>query len=137
METYLQKWQKKIKKKFRRKFGQIKSGNPDHKSDKQLYTITNVKNLYDSRQKIIDLFNSYSKIRSEAIYKSKQNETKGKGLKILTPKQMLQRLPIAFAQVKTGTNSENLLNEIMQIIYSLYQSKEITKIVYNNLMKSL
>ena len=50
---------------------------------------------------------------------------------------MLQRLPIAFAQVKTGTNSENLLNEIMQIIYSLYQSKEITKIVYKNLMKSL
>ena len=122
---------------MRRKFGQIKSGNPDHKSDKQLYTITNVKNFYDSRQKIIDLFNSYSKIRSEAIYKSNQNETKGKGLKILTPKQMLQRLPIAFAQVKTGTNSENLLNEIMQIIYSLYQSKEITKIVYNNLMKSL
>ena len=137
METYLQKWQKKIKKNFRRKFGQTKSGNPDHKSDQQLYTITNVKNLYDSRQKIIDLFNSYSKIRSEAIYKSKQNETKGKGLKILTPKQMLQRLPIAFAQVKTGTNSENLLNEIMQIIYSLYQSKEITKIVYKNLMKSL
>ena len=73
-------------KKIKREFGQIKSGNPDHKSDKQLYTIKNVKNLYDSRQKIIDLFNSYSKIRSEAIYKSKQNETKGKGLKILTPK---------------------------------------------------
>ena len=58
-----------------------KSGNPNHKSDKQLYIIKYVKNLYDSRQKIIDLFNSYSKIRSEAIYKSKQNESKGKGLK--------------------------------------------------------
>ena len=58
-------------------------------------------------------------------------------LKILTPKQMLQRLPIALAQVKAGNNSENLLNEIRQIIYSLYQSKEITKKVYNNLMKSL
>ena len=68
-------------KKFKREFGQIKSGNPDHKSDKQLYTIKNVKNLYDSRQKIIDLFNSYSKIRSEAIYKSKQNETREKDLK--------------------------------------------------------
>ena len=55
-------------KKFKREFGQIKSGNPDHKSDKQLYTIKNVKNLYDSRQKIIDLFNNYSKIRSGAIY---------------------------------------------------------------------
>ena len=50
---------------------------------------------------------------------------------------MLQRLPIVLAQVKTGNNSENLLNEIRKIIYSLYQSKEITKKVYNNLMKSL
>ena len=62
------------------------------------------------------------KIRSEAFYKSKQNETEGKGLKILTPKQMLQRLPIALAQVKGGNNSESLLNEIRQIVYSLYQS---------------
>ena len=70
------------------------------------------------------MLNDYSKIRSEAIYKSKQNNTtEGKGLKILTPKQMLQRLPIALAQVKAGNNSENLLNEIRQIIYSLYQSK--------------
>ena len=137
MKTYRQKWQKKIKKKIKREFGQIKSGNPDHKSDKQLYTIKNVKNFYDSRQKNIDLFNTYLKIRSEAIYKSKQNETKGKELKILTPKQMLQRLPIALVQVKAGNNSENLLNEIRQIVYSLYQSKEITKKVYNNLMKSL
>ena len=50
---------------------------------------------------------------------------------------MLQRLPIALAQVKAVNNSENLINEIRQIIYSLYQSKEITKKVYNNLMKSL
>ena len=50
---------------------------------------------------------------------------------------MLQRLPIAHAPVKAGNNSENLLNEIRQIIYSLYQSKEITKKVYNNLIKSL
>ena len=47
---------------------------------------------------------------SEAKCKAKQNETKGTGLKILTPKQMLQRLPIALAQVKAGNNSENLLN---------------------------
>ena len=57
----------------------------------------------------------------------KKNEIEGKGLKILTPKQMLQRLPIVHAQVKAGNNSENLLNEIWQIVYSLYQSKEITK----------
>ena len=50
---------------------------------------------------------------------------------------MIQRLPIAFAQIKAGNNSENLLNEMRQIIYSLYKSKEITKKVYNSLMKSL
>ena len=58
-------------------------------------------------------------------------------LKILTPKQVLQRLPIALAQIKAGNNSENLLNKIRQIAYSLYQAKEITKKVYSNLMKSL
>ena len=79
-------------------------------------------------------------------FKSKTFLTKSKGsgllnnkskLKILTPKQMLQRSPIALAQIKAGINSENLLNEIRQILYSLYQSKEITKKVYNNLIKSL
>ena len=50
---------------------------------------------------------------------------------------MLQRLAIALAQVKAGKNSEKLLHEMRQIIYSLYQSKKITKKVYNNLMKSL
>ena len=76
---------------------------------------------------MIDVFNSYSKIRSEALYKSKENETKGKGLKIITPKQMLQRLPIALAQLKAGNNSVNLLNQIRQIIYSLHQSKKLLK----------
>ena len=102
-----------------------------------MYTIKNVKNLYDSRQKVINLLNDNAKFRSEAIYKSKQNETKRKGLKVLTPKQMLQRLPIALAQVKAGNNSESLLNEIRQIVYSLYQSKQITKKVYNNIIKSI
>ena len=73
----------------------------------------------------------------DAAYKSKQNKTEGKGLKILTPKQMLQRLPIALAQVKAGNNSESLLNEIRQIVYSLHQSKQITKKVYNNIIKSI
>ena len=50
---------------------------------------------------------------------------------------MLQRFPIALAQVKVGNNSEHLLNEIRQIIYSLYQAKEVTKKVYNKSMKSL
>ena len=56
-----------------------------------------------------------------------QKEQEGTGLKTLTPKQMLQRLPIALAQVKAGHNSESLLNEVRQIVYSLYQAKQITK----------
>ena len=50
---------------------------------------------------------------------------------------MLQRLLIATARVKAGNTSEILLNEIRQIVYSLYQEKEITKNVYNNIMKSI
>ena len=96
-----------------------------------------MKNLYNSRQKVINLLNDNAKFRSEAIYKSKQNETKRKGLKVLTPKQMLQRLPIALAQAKAGNRWESLLNEIRQIVYSLYPSKQITKKVYNNIMKSI
>ena len=79
------------------------------------------------------MFDDYSRITSEAKYKTKY----GEGLKILTPKQMLQRLPIALAQVKAGNTSENLLNEIRQIIYSLYREKQITKKVYNNIINSI
>ena len=50
---------------------------------------------------------------------------------------MLQRFPIALVQVKAGDNSESLLNEIMQIVYSLYWSKQITKKVYNNIIESI
>ena len=50
---------------------------------------------------------------------------------------MLQRLPIALAQIKAGNTSETLLSEIRQIIYSLYRAKEITKKVYNNIMNSI
>ena len=73
---------------------------------------------------------------SEAKYKVKNN-TSGKELKILTSKQMLQRLPIALPPVKADNNSQNLLNEVRQIVYFLYQSKVITKKVYNNIIKSL
>ena len=69
----------------------------------------------------------YSLLLSESKYKAKH----GKCLKILTSKEMLQRLPIALALVKSGNTSENLLNEITQIIYSLYRAKEITKNIYN------
>ena len=95
--------------------------------------LKNIKLLYESLEAVIKLFNNYSSIASEAKYKAKH----GKGLKILSHKQMLQRLPIAPGQVKAGNTSENLLNQIRQIIYSLYRAKEITKKVYNNIMNSI
>ena len=102
-------------------------------------TLANLNMLFNGRNDAINFIAGYGSMILEAKRKTteKLKEQEGTGLKILTPKQMLQRLPIALAQVKAGNNSENLLNEIRQIIYSLYQSKEITKKVYNNLIKSL
>ena len=76
--------------------------------------------LYKARNESVKFYDDYSLMMSKGKSKAKQNEVKGTGLKTLTPKQMLQRLSIALAQVKAGNNSENLLNENRQIIYSLY-----------------
>ena len=119
---------------FSNKLTNIKIG---RKTLEQEKIINNLERIYVSRQEGINFFRDYTEMFSDASYCAKQNETKGTRLKILTPKQMLQRFPISLAQVKTGNNSENLLNEITQIVYSLYQSKEITKKVYNNLIKPL
>ena len=77
---------------------------------------------------IVDLYN---------IKSGSDTSKKGEGLKILTNKQMLNRLPILLAQIQAGNNSKSLKNELRQILYSLYSSKVLTKIVYNNLIKSI
>ena len=94
----------------------------------------NKKTLFNARNNAIKFVQDYGSMILEAKRLAKQE---GTGLKILTPKQILQRLPIALAQIKAGNNSESLLNETRQIVYSLYQSKEITKKVYNNIIKSI
>ena len=73
------------------------------------------------------------KIVKEILNFNKQSQ-EGKGLKILTSNQMLSRLPITLAQLKAENNSEKLKNEIRQLLYSLYRSKNMTKQVYNNLI---
>ena len=65
---------------------------------------------------------------------SEESVTKGQGLKILTPNQMLSRLPITLAQLKAGNNSEKLKNEIRQLLHSLYRSKKLTKQLYESLI---
>ena len=91
--------------------------------------------FFEGREKTLDAFESktfFTKSKGADILNPDHSK-----LKVLTPKQMLQRLPIALAQVKAGNNSERLLNEIIQIVYSLYQSKQITKKLYNNIIKSI
>ena len=77
-----------------------RTGNPKVRNKDQSDTIKNIRNLYNSREKVIQSYTDYAKIISEAIYKTKQRT----GLKMLTPKQMLQRFPIALAQVKAVNN---------------------------------
>ena len=79
----------------------------------------------------------YKAFQSGIFSKSRESQQEGEGLKILTLDQMLKRLPIALAQIKAVNNSESLLNEIRQIVYTLYQSKKITRKVYNNIIKSI
>ena len=67
------------------------------------------------------------------FYFNQLEQQKGGGLKILTPNQMLSRLPITLAQLKAGNNSEKLKNEIRQLLYSLYRSKKLTKQLYKSL----
>ena len=92
-----------------------------------------IKLLYEWQEAVIKLFNDYSSIVAEAKHKAKY----GKGFRMLTSKQMVRRLLIVLAQVKAGNTSENLLNEIRQILYSLYSAKQITKEVCNNIMNSV
>ena len=110
----------------------IRRGN---KNASQKRTLANINIHYNARNCAIKFIEDYSSMITEAKKLAKEQE--GAGLKILTSNQMLKRLPIALAQIKAGNNSESLLDEIRQIVYSLYRSKEITKKVYNNIIKSI
>ena len=109
------------------------------KNSVQKRTLSNIENHFNARERAIKFFEEYSTMVLVARRLAKEQEGTGSNemLKILTPIQMLKRLPIALAQVKAGNNSESLLNEIRQIVYSLYRSKEITKKVYNNIINSI
>ena len=84
-------------------------------------------------EKKIEKPNKIVEIVEEILKFSKQQQL-GTGLKILTPNQMLSRLPITLAQLKAGNNSEKLKNKIRQLLYSLYRSRNMTKQVYNDLI---
>ena len=93
-----------------------------HKNSVQKRNLSNIENQFNAREKAIKFIEDYGSMVLEARRLAKEQEGKGANemLKILTPNQMLKRLTIALAQVKAGNNSESLLNEIRQIVYSLY-----------------
>ena len=122
-----------------------------------MYKVLYETNNKEKNSKLVNIFNSGLKDLEEEIKEMPEEEREiekpynivkvvkkileinkinqeGKGLKILTPNQMLSRLPITLAQLKAGNNSEKLKNEIRQLLYSLYRSKNMTKQVYNNLI---
>ena len=94
---------------FKLNLSEIKKGDKKHGLKEQKNTLHNTEMVYKARNSLIEFFDDYFLMVSEAKLKQKT----------LTPKQMLQRLTTALVQIKGGNNSENLLNEIRQIIYSL------------------
>ena len=99
-----------------------------------------INNVIDSIRFVLDYFAldknvNYSDSDSEQdSFDSAFSDTRAESLKTLTPNQMLSRLPITFAQLKAGNNSEKLKNEIRQLLYSLYRSKKLTKQLYKSLI---
>ena len=105
----------------------FKSGLSDLKNE--------IKNM-GAEEKEIEKPNEIIDVVEEILEFNKQNQQR-QGLKILTPDQMLSRLPITLAQLKAGNNSQKLINEIRQLLYSLYRSKKLTKTIYNHLINAI
>ena len=104
----------------------IKSGLKDLK--KEIKEMSKEEREIEKPDKIVEIV--------EEILKFNEQQ-EGKGLKILTPNQMVRRLPISLSKLQAGNDSQKLKNEIRQLLYSLYRSKIITKQVYNNLIKCI
>ena len=116
----------KNQKEFKSSLSNIKAGS--FKSEEQLSEIDNIATFYNLWEEVIEFFKDYYRILNNALYNTKF----GNQVKMLTPKQVLQKLPIALVQVKAVNTSQNLLNEICQLIYSLYQANtKIAKKVFN------
>ena len=115
----------------------IKKIRKGSKTQEQKKTLANLNVLFNGKSEATKFYDDYSSMILEAKKKAAEEQKEGTGLKILTPKQTLERLPIALAHVKAGNSSDSLLNEIRKVVYSLYQSKQITKNVYNKIIKSI
>ena len=124
-------------------FNSLIDTNDIEKSNKLVVSITGV--LKEFKEEINKMSEQERKIEKpdkiveivKEILKFNKQKQEGQGIKILTPNQMLSRLPIPLAQLQAGNNTEKLKNEMRQLLYSLYRSKDMTKQVYNNLTKHI
>ena len=104
-----------------------KPKNPEKKKQKKKDFLENLYNFFEGRERVLNAFDSKIFLIKIEGTDFSEKVSDHSNLKILSPKQMLQRLQIALAQVKASNTSENLLNEIRQIIYFLYRAKETTR----------
>ena len=108
----------------------LNSSKHTRSQDKMIEILSQLKELAPYRQPDTTDMPELESEESAAQRRSQQE----KGLKILTPNQMLSRLPISLAQLKAGNNSEKLKNEISQLLHSLNRSKKLTKNIYKSLV---
>ena len=104
---------------------------PDDKADDEAYNGADDE-TDDEQPDTVDMLDLESEESTE-----QRKKQKGQGLKVLTPDQMLSRLPISLAQLKAGNNSEKLKNQTRQLLCSLYRSKKLTKAIYNSLISTI
>ena len=146
METFTKgekKFLKVLKTKYFHMFKELYITN-DKEKNKLLVNLIN-SGLQDLKEDIEEMSEEERKIEKpdktvktvDDILKFNKKDQEGKRLKILTPNPMLSRLPITLAQLKAGINSEKLKNEIRQLLFPFYRSKNITKQVYNNLINHM
>ena len=115
----------KIQEKIQSELNEKLKGKTNYKSRDEMSTTKNIKKLCEGRLKILNFCNGYARTVSDGKCKS----IHGEGLKILASKTMIQKLALALAQLKASNTSKNLLNEIRQIIFSLYREKVDTNIM--------
>ena len=111
------------------------------KNEAQLYLIKKILNEVtkynksaEAKKYVIEENSKIISIAERILYLNQLEKQKGKSLKLLTPNQMLSKLPITLAQLSAGNNSEKLKNEIRQLLHSLYRSKKLTRQLYKSLM---
>ena len=142
-ESKLPKWIKVSKQKFdviKKKVQNTKNNNLQARPSRGRFVASSewnklLQDIEYGKITLLELEEELLELEEESA--AERRNQQGKGLKILTPDQMLSRLPINLVQLKAGNNSQKLINEIRQLLYSLYRSKKLTKEIYNHLINAI